>query len=212
MCHTTLAIAVTWAAALAISTPSIIFFDTSTIDFANGEERIICSFNSDENDKRLYQSLFFATSLAVPLAAILWLYMNMLVRLWRGAAALAQGRGPARDASNNVYVGGGGARGQENKRRVTRMVVIVIIAFAICWTPLQVRLQTSLSAVDACDSKQMNALSQGYFAPFLISNVLLVDTKFHVVRFKFAIPVRYLSSYFKISFFPSLFFRFVKLL
>ncbi len=98
--------------------------------------------------------------------AIMWLYMNMLLRLWRGSAAVPRGTGPARAASssgpaataaadraNNNNDGAAGStgrpppgrvgssvrgrRGQENKKRVTRMVVIVIIAFAICWTPLQ---------------------------------------------------------------------------
>ena len=79
------------------------------------------------------QGLFFATSLAVPLLAILWLYMNMLLRLWRGSAA-THGPGPARDKSNSNRSN----KGQENKKRATRTVVIIIVAFAICWTPLQV--------------------------------------------------------------------------
>ena len=87
---------------------------------------------------RTPQGMFFATSLAVPLLAILWLYMNMLLRLWRGSAA-THGPGPARD-KNNGTGGGGGRRskGQENRKRATRTVVIIIVAFAICWTPLQV--------------------------------------------------------------------------
>ena len=47
----------------------------------------------------MFQTLFFVTSLAVPLLAIMWLYMNMLLRLWRGSAA-AHGPGPARDRAN----------------------------------------------------------------------------------------------------------------
>lgn len=94
--------------------------------------RSICTFDRDHYSEQLYQTLFFTTSLAIPLLAIMWLYMNMLLRLWRGSAA-AHGTGPARDRSSAH-----GARGQENKKRVTRMVVVVIIAFAICWTPLQV--------------------------------------------------------------------------
>jgi hypothetical protein len=39
--------------------------------------------------------------------------------------------GPARDTRNKC-------KGKENKMRVTRMIIVVIIVFAICWTPLQV--------------------------------------------------------------------------
>ena len=38
--------------------------------------------------------------MAVPLLAIICLYLSMLVRLWRGSAALASGPGPNRDRRN----------------------------------------------------------------------------------------------------------------
>jgi hypothetical protein len=55
----------------------------------------------------------------------------MLLRLWKGSAALSHGPGPARDARNS-------GKNQENKKRVTRMIVAVIIVFAVCWTPLHI--------------------------------------------------------------------------
>ena len=63
--------------------------------------------------------------------AILALYANMLIRLWKGSAALSQGPGPTRDSRNS-------GKGQENKKRVTRMIVAVIIVFTVCWTPLHI--------------------------------------------------------------------------
>ena len=71
------------------------------------------------------------TSLVMPLVAILALYANMLVRLWKGSAALSQGPGPTRDSRNS-------GKNQENKKRVTRMIIAVIIVFAVCWSPLQI--------------------------------------------------------------------------
>ncbi len=59
----------------------------------------------------------------MPLLAISWLYMNMLVRLWRGSAA-TRGPGPVRDKINSC-------KGKENKLRVTRMIVVVIIVFMV---------------------------------------------------------------------------------
>jgi len=55
----------------------------------------------------------------------------MLLRLWKGSAALSQGPGPTRDARNS-------GKNQENKKRVTRMIVAVIIVFTVCWTPLHI--------------------------------------------------------------------------
>ena len=97
---------------------------------------------------RIPQGMFFATSLAVPLLAILWLYMNMLLRLWRGSAA-THGPGPSRDKNNK-------SKGRENRKKATRTVVIIIVAFAICWTPLQVHSflhfhgHTNLQETDSC--------------------------------------------------------------
>lgn len=61
--------------------------------------------------------------------AITWLYLNMLHRLWKGSAA-THGPGPMRDKN--------ACKGKENKLRVTRMIIVVIIVFAVCWLPLQV--------------------------------------------------------------------------
>ena len=104
--------------------------------------RTICTFigkSLDKNDtisatdikEKYFQTVIFATSLLTPLVAILALYINMLIRLWRGSAALGQGPGPLRDARNS-------GKNQENKKRVTRMIVAVIIVFTVCWTPFQI--------------------------------------------------------------------------
>lgn len=52
----------------------------------------------------------------------------MLLRLWKGSAA-THGPGPQRDKNSS--------KGIENKVRVTRMICIVIVVFAVCWLPLQ---------------------------------------------------------------------------
>ena len=96
-----------------------------------GIHAYISRFNREEPEtEKWFQTLFFVTSLAIPLLCILCFYLNMLVRLWKGSAA-THGPGPMRDKNN-------ACKGKENKVRVTRMVIIVIIVFAICWVPLQV--------------------------------------------------------------------------
>lgn len=68
------------------------------------------------------QILFFATSYVTPLALICGLYLCMLLRLWHGVA-------PGGHVS---------AESRRGKKRVTRMVVVVVAIFAICWFPIQV--------------------------------------------------------------------------
>lgn len=58
----------------------------------------------------------------VPLAVIVVLYLMILNRLWYGVVP-------------------GGSRSAESvrgKKRVTRMVVIVVVTFIVCWFPIQV--------------------------------------------------------------------------
>ncbi|PSN49608.1 Allatostatin-A receptor [Blattella germanica] len=66
--------------------------------------------------------VFFATSYVTPLALICGLYLCMLLRLWRGVA-------PGGHVS---------AESRRGKKRVTRMVVVVVLIFAICWFPIQI--------------------------------------------------------------------------
>ena len=125
-CNTTVAILVTWVFTLVTCIPSLFVYDSKVLEYKHKGNRTVCTLCEGVNQKA-YQMGFMLTSLALPLMTILWLYMNMLLRLWRGSAA-THGPGPARDTNN---------RGKENKRRVTRMIVVVIIVFTICWSPLQ---------------------------------------------------------------------------
>lgn len=68
-----------------------------------------------------FQITFFATSYVIPLLLICGLYLCMLMRLWRGVA-------PGGRVS---------AESRRGKKRVTRMVVIVVVIFAVCWCPIQ---------------------------------------------------------------------------
>ena len=58
----------------------------------------------------------------IPLALICGLYLWLLLRLWRGAA-------PGGHVS---------AESRRGKKRVTRMVIVVVAIFAVCWFPIQV--------------------------------------------------------------------------
>nr|CAD7443683.1 unnamed protein product [Timema bartmani]CAD7456831.1 unnamed protein product [Timema tahoe] len=67
-------------------------------------------------------TIFFATSYVIPLALICGLYLCMLMRLWRGVT-------PGGHVS---------AESRRGKKRVTRMVVVVVAIFAVCWFPIQI--------------------------------------------------------------------------
>ncbi|XP_052266982.1 allatostatin-A receptor-like [Dreissena polymorpha] len=71
---------------------------------------------------KVFYGTFFVFGYAVPLSLICILYGFMLKRLLYGA------------------VPGGSKRAEKirSKKRVTKMVVIVVVIFALCWLPLQI--------------------------------------------------------------------------
>ncbi|XP_073818868.1 allatostatin A receptor 2 [Musca autumnalis] len=68
----------------------------------------------------VYQIIFFASSYLVPLMVISGLYMRMITSLWRHGTSVRMSM-----------------ESQRGRKRVTRLVVVVVIAFASLWLPVQ---------------------------------------------------------------------------
>uniref|UniRef100_A0A1A9WV99 G-protein coupled receptors family 1 profile domain-containing protein n=1 Tax=Glossina brevipalpis TaxID=37001 RepID=A0A1A9WV99_9MUSC len=88
-----------------------------------GRHYTACVFSTDNKmwSHLGFQLSFFLSSYVAPLTLICFLYIGMLARLWKSAP----GCKPS-------------AESRKGKRRVTRMVVVVVLAFAICWLPIHV--------------------------------------------------------------------------
>ncbi|XP_049285260.1 allatostatin-A receptor-like [Anopheles funestus] len=118
--NTVLAITILWVLIITTGLP---------VSFAHGIEkfeyhdRVIetCGFlEKDSPSWPAFHIAFFLSSYVVPLILISVLYMWMLSRLWRSS------------------VGGRSAESKKGKKRVTRLVVVVVAAFASLWFPIQV--------------------------------------------------------------------------
>lgn len=83
------------------------------------EEQAVCTFRQEYNHAA-FQISFMLTSYAIPLTIICLLYFGMLFRLWRSVSSAGVSRQSLR-----------------GKKRVTRMVVVVVGVFAVCWLPIQ---------------------------------------------------------------------------
>lgn len=82
----------------------------------------MCRFiDNDVLDLSTFQVSFFISSYLLPLMVISGLYVRMIMRLWR------QGTGVRMSKES-----------QRGRKRVTRLVVVVVIAFASLWLPVQV--------------------------------------------------------------------------
>ncbi|KAK8783261.1 allatostatin-A receptor-like [Amblyomma americanum] len=114
-----LAILLTWVVILLACIPAL---------FAHGmlilnDSFSSCTFRVDLGyNIAAFQISFFMSSFVIPLALIFILYVLMLKRLWFGAA-------PGGRVS---------AESVRSKKRVTRLVVVVVVVFAVCWCPVQV--------------------------------------------------------------------------
>lgn len=127
--NTWLVIGIIWFIILAGNIPILIQFEkyTYTYQFKTyNETRITClnlAEQQDEKLKKVFVGCFFFFGYIIPLGITMLMYGLMLKRLLYGV------------------VPGGGNQSAESvraKKRVTRMVVIVIVIFAICWLPIQV--------------------------------------------------------------------------
>jgi allatostatin A receptor len=119
--HALIAIGVLWVVIVVTAVPVYYTHGTRHYDFFN-EEHTVCIFLNEEYQWAVFQISFFVTSFVLPLALICGLYLCILLRLWRGVA-------PGGRVS---------AESRRGKKRVTRMVVIVVVTFAFCWCPIQI--------------------------------------------------------------------------
>ncbi len=91
-----------------------------------GEERSTClsiwMLQDNPKQGRIFYGCFFAFGYLMPLGLVCLLYGAMLKRLLHGVVPRGCQSGEA----------------SRSKRRVTRMIVIVVVLFAICWLPFQV--------------------------------------------------------------------------
>ncbi|KAI4503850.1 hypothetical protein M0802_001253 [Mischocyttarus mexicanus] len=115
-----LAIGIAWAVIFALSTPALVIHGEDMEDWSS-ENSTACRI-LPQYDWSFFQVSFFLTSYLLPLTLICVFYVCMLVRLWRGARVSAESR--------------------RGRRRVTRLVLVVVGVFAICWCPIQVILVT----------------------------------------------------------------------
>ncbi|XP_055294786.1 allatostatin-A receptor-like isoform X2 [Sitodiplosis mosellana] len=116
-----LAIVTAWVVIVTSAIPAALSHGVVVYPYG-GRNYTACLFLSEEGYNLVaFQVSFFLSSYVLPLFLISLLYVGMLLRLWKNAP----GCNPS-------------AESRKGKRRVTRMVVVVVLVFAICWLPIQI--------------------------------------------------------------------------
>ncbi|XP_059139122.1 allatostatin-A receptor-like [Physella acuta] len=127
--NTWFAIAIIWIIILCGNIPILIQFGEKRYEFGN-ENRSACINIADQENERVGKAFFgsfFFFGYVIPLGITMLMYGLMLKRLLYGVVP-----GGANQSAESIRA----------KKRVTRMVVIVVVIFAICWLPIQVILFT----------------------------------------------------------------------
>lgn len=145
--NTMVAIAVMWLAILVFCIPVMMAHGNYMYVFMH-KKKTQCMFLQEKYNVKAFQISFFLFGYIIPLSLISFLYVRMLNRLWQG-----------------VGVGGHiSAESLRAKKRVTFMVVIVVVVFAVCWCPIHLILL--LKSVD------MYILSQASVYGQIVSHTL----------------------------------------
>ncbi|XP_046563120.1 allatostatin-A receptor-like [Haliotis rubra] len=122
--NTWLAVVVTWGGILLGNIPILFQYGELAYqhDFENRSACLNVASVKDPQVGMIFFSCFLAFGYAIPLGAVCLMYGLMLKRLLYGV----------------VPGGNQSAESIRAKKRVTRMVIIVVVSFALCWLPIQI--------------------------------------------------------------------------
>ncbi|XP_067684552.1 allatostatin-A receptor-like [Haliotis asinina] len=122
--NTWLAVVITWGGILLCIIPILFQYGEFTYnqEFESKSTCLNVAGLIDPQVKKIFASCFFVFGYVIPLGIVCLMYGLMLKRLVGGVV-------PGDKHS---------AQSIRAKRRVTRMVIVVIVCFALCWLPVQI--------------------------------------------------------------------------
>ncbi|XP_070580556.1 galanin receptor 2b-like [Ptychodera flava] len=113
------ALVVIWTLSIATAMPYMMVYVVGTEVYPDGEEVTYCTdFWPGPNQRRVYNACIFVIGYLLPFLMITVIYLLMLKRLWSSVA-------PSNTSNDN----------QKAKKKVTQMVMVVVLVFGICWLP-----------------------------------------------------------------------------
>ncbi|XP_011303020.1 tachykinin-like peptides receptor 99D isoform X1 [Fopius arisanus] len=120
-----------WIIGCILSLPMPIYYTTYTQTFSNGEVRVICYGNwpnrTDDGlsyDEYVYNVVFMILTYFLPIGSMTFTYARVGLELW-GSQSI--GEATQRQLDNI-----------RSKRRVVKMMIVVVVIFAVCWLPFHV--------------------------------------------------------------------------
>lgn len=128
-----------WVFSFVITIP---FFFNSKVKDYHGDGVFYCveDWSPLDSDKaaQVFQIVFFVLMYACPLVVIFVLYLSISIKLWR------------RQASAKALSFGNSQRRTRMTVQVTKMLVVSVVAFALCWLPQHVALFINYFMLHMC--------------------------------------------------------------
>ncbi|XP_045525765.1 tachykinin-like peptides receptor 99D [Pieris brassicae] len=127
----TLAIAAAiWAISCVVSSPNFLYFTTETDPLPDGNVRRICfpdwpdGITTRSQLEYMYNVMFMLLTYFLPIMSMTYTYSKVGVELW-GSKSIGE---CTQRQLDNV----------KSKRRVVKMMIVVVVIFAVCWLPFHV--------------------------------------------------------------------------
>ncbi|XP_028028937.1 tachykinin-like peptides receptor 99D isoform X2 [Bombyx mandarina] len=119
-----------WAWSSFISSPNLIYFTTENVSLPDGTIRCVCyshwpdGMTTRSRLEYAYNVLFMVLTYFMPIIAMTYAYSRVGVELW-GSQSIGE---CTQRQLDNV----------KSKRRVVKMMIVVVVIFAVCWLPFHV--------------------------------------------------------------------------
>ncbi|XP_037296583.1 tachykinin-like peptides receptor 99D isoform X1 [Manduca sexta] len=119
-----------WAWSSIISSPNLIYFTTETDFLPDGNVRRVCfsewpdGITTRSHMEYVYNVMFMVLTYFMPIMAMTYAYSRVGVELW-GSQSIGE---CTQRQLDNV----------KSKRRVVKMMIVVVVIFAVCWLPFHV--------------------------------------------------------------------------
>ncbi|XP_013794541.1 tachykinin-like peptides receptor 86C [Limulus polyphemus] len=125
-----LLVGVTWISGTILSVPTLLYSTTLTYRYPDGSLRTLCYLNwpdgpaGNSYSDYKYNLFFLVMTYVLPMLTMAATYSKMCCTLWGN-----HGIGVETDRQKNLI---------RSKQKVVRMLVVVVLIFAICWLPYHI--------------------------------------------------------------------------
>ncbi|XP_031767015.1 tachykinin-like peptides receptor 99D isoform X1 [Galleria mellonella] len=144
-----------WAGSSVISSPNLIYFTTETTILPDGSTRRVCfpewpdGITTRSQLEYIYNVAFMVLTYFLPIVSMTFTYARVGVELW-GSQSIGE---CTQRQLDNV----------KSKRRVVKMMIVVVVIFAVCWLPFHVYFVVTSYYPDVVNYPHIQEIYLGFY-------------------------------------------------